>query len=241
MKKRIMPVTLLAGALAMALVGCGGEQAVIAPVAPRASLSEAEKLKEDPSTSAPQASAALPTASPTGTPPPAVPAPKAQQSEVNADPPHASTPLKPSTASQSVPTEKPKPAEPQPAAPKMTQTVTASDPRSWNPSPTPTREAEPTPEMEPTQLPEPTQEAAFDIGYWIAFAQQYADNVGLQLDGEAIHCWDNPITAGKHSIYLERDIQSRLNRYSRDEDITAVWVWAQPRDDGSYDLYIGYA
>ena len=241
MKKRIMPATLLACALAMALVDCGGERAAIAPAAPRASLSEAEQPKEEPATSAPQASTAAPIASPTSTPPPAVPTPKAQQAEANAEPPHASTPPKPASAPQGAPAKKPKPAEPQQAAPKMTQTVTASEPSSWEPSPTPNRETEPTPEMEPTQLPEPTHEAAFDIGYWIAFAQQYADNVGLQLDGEAIHCWDNPITAGKHSIYLERDIQSRLNRYSRDEDITAVWVWAQPRDDGSYDLYIGYA
>ena len=40
---------------------------------------------------------------------------------------------------------------------------------------------------------------------------------------------------------LERDIQSRLDRYSRDEDITDVWIWAEKRSDGSYDLYIGYA
>ena len=58
---------------------------------------------------------------------------------------------------------------------------------------------------------------------------------------DATACWDNPITAGPHSLYLERDIQSRLNRYARDEDITDVWIWAEERTDGSYDLYIGYA
>ena len=54
-------------------------------------------------------------------------------------------------------------------------------------------------------------------------------------------CWDNPITAGSHCIYLERDITNRLNRYSNDGSITQVWVWAEDRGDGSYDLYIGYA
>ena len=37
------------------------------------------------------------------------------------------------------------------------------------------------------------------------------------------------------------DIQSRLNRYAKDETIQDVWIWAEPRADGSYDLYIGYA
>lgn len=37
------------------------------------------------------------------------------------------------------------------------------------------------------------------------------------------------------------DHQSRLNRYAKDETILDVWVWAESRSDGSYDLYIGYA
>ena len=37
------------------------------------------------------------------------------------------------------------------------------------------------------------------------------------------------------------DIQSRLNRYANDEDITDVWIWAEPTGNGRYDLYIGYA
>ena len=45
----------------------------------------------------------------------------------------------------------------------------------------------------------------------------------------------------KESLYIQRDIESRLNRYNRDEDITAVWIWAEQRTDGDYDLYIGYA
>lgn len=82
---------------------------------------------------------------------------------------------------------------------------------------------------------------AFNINHWISYAQNYARSTGLNLDPTATACWDNPITAGAHCVYLERDIQSRLNRYARDENITDVWIWAEPRADGSYDLYIGYA
>ena len=42
-------------------------------------------------------------------------------------------------------------------------------------------------------------------------------------------------------VNLERDIKNRLNRYSKDEDITDVWIWAVDLGNGSYDLYIGYA
>ncbi len=65
--------------------------------------------------------------------------------------------------------------------------------------------------------------------------------MGLNLDSTAVDCWDNPITAGAHCIYLERDIQNRLNRYAKDDTILDVWIWAESRSDGSYDLYIGYA
>ena len=61
------------------------------------------------------------------------------------------------------------------------------------------------------------------------------------MESSAVDCWDNPISVGAHCSYLERDIQSRLNRYARDEDITDVWIWAEARSDGKYDLYIGYA
>ena len=81
----------------------------------------------------------------------------------------------------------------------------------------------------------------FDIQYWISFAQEYAVSVGLTLESAAVDCWDNPIGAGAHCIYLERDIQSRLNRYAKDEDITDVWIWAKPVSNECYDIYIGYA
>lgn len=95
----------------------------------------------------------------------------------------------------------------------------------------------------PTETEETTSEAEidFDIDYWISFAKDYAQSVGLQLDSEAVYCWDNPIRAGAHCKYLERDIHSRLNRYKADEEITAVWIWAEEVSDGIYDIYIGYA
>lgn len=118
------------------------------------------------------------------------------------------------------------------------------------PSPTqqqPHAEEKPTPEPVPTEPPQetaPPDEPAvpeFNIQTWIDYAKAYAVNVGLRLESSAVDCWDNPITAGAYSACLERDIQSRLDRYSRDEDITDVWIWAEKRSDGSYDLYIGYA
>lgn len=105
------------------------------------------------------------------------------------------------------------------------------------------------PEQTESKAPEPpkTEEAPsetktdFDIDYWISFAKGYAQSVGLLLDSEAVYCWDNPIRAGAHCKYLERDIHSRLDRYKADEEITAVWIWAEEVSDGIYDIYIGYA
>lgn len=98
--------------------------------------------------------------------------------------------------------------------------------------------AEPTQE---TTLESETTPSEFDIHYWIAFAKEYAVSVGLTLDSTAVDCWDNPIGANSQCIYLERDIKSRLNRYAKDEDITDVWIWAEPIGDDCYDIYIGYA
>ena len=97
---------------------------------------------------------------------------------------------------------------------------------------------EPTKEITPeSETPQPE----FDVQYWISFAQEYAVSVGLTLESAAVDCWDNPIGAGAHCIFLERDIQSRLNRYAKDEDITDVWIWAKPVSNECYDIYISYA
>lgn len=92
-------------------------------------------------------------------------------------------------------------------------------------------EPEPTPETEP----------AFDIEHWISYAKSTAVSLGLTLDSSATDCWDDPITAKPTCIYLERDISSRLNRYAKDETITAVWFWYECIGTGSYLIYIGYA
>ena len=112
------------------------------------------------------------------------------------------------------------------------------------PKPTPPpAEEKPTPEPAPTEPPQESTPAVpeFNIQTWIDYAKTYAVNVGLRLESTAVDCWDNPITAGAYSACLERDIQSRLDRYGRDEDITDVWIWEEKCSDGSYDLYIGYA
>lgn len=83
--------------------------------------------------------------------------------------------------------------------------------------------------------------ADFDISYWISYAKSYAKSVGLNLNSGATACWDNPITANASCIYLERDIKSRLNRYSSDSDITDVWIWYEKINQNSYNIYIGYA
>lgn len=92
-------------------------------------------------------------------------------------------------------------------------------------------------EPEPTPEPEP----AFDIEHWISYAKSMAVSLGLTLDSSATDCWDNPIIAKPTCIYLERDISSRLNRYVKDEEITAVWIWYECIGTSSYLIYIGYA
>ena len=144
----------------------------------------------------------------------------------------------PAQSEQPRQTESPKQTElPEPETPKTTssQPVQPQTPAPQEPAP-----AEPEPSVEPPQESAEIK-PEFNIDDWISFAKSYAVSVSLRLESSAVDCWDNPITAGAQSAYLKRDIQSRLNRYSRDEDITDVWIWTQERSDGSYDLYIGYA
>lgn len=121
-------------------------------------------------------------------------------------------------------------------------TAPTAPPETEPPAPPATEAPKPTEQPQPTEPPtqEPT-EPAFDIGYWISFAKSYAESVGLTLNSGAIYCWDNPIDADSGCIYLERDIQSRLNRYAADGDITDVWIWYESVTANSYRIYIGYA
>ncbi len=102
---------------------------------------------------------------------------------------------------------------------------------------------------EPLETENPTEEPSipaiteptFDIDCWISYAKSTAVSLGLTLDSSATDCWDNPITAKPTCIYLERDINSRLNRYAKDGEITAVWIWYECVGTSSYLIYIGYA
>lgn len=81
----------------------------------------------------------------------------------------------------------------------------------------------------------------FDINYWISYAQNYAQSIGLTLDETAIECWDNPISANVDNENIGTDIESRLSRYKNVDGFTSVWIWAEKISDTQYELYIGYA
>ena len=81
----------------------------------------------------------------------------------------------------------------------------------------------------------------FDISYWISYAQNHAQSIGLTLDETATKCWDNPISANESSKNIGADIESRLNRYKNVEGSTSVWIWAEKLSDTQYEIYIGYA
>ena len=176
---------------------------------------------------------------PTANPEPDAPA------RIAAPAPKAAAPA-PEEIPASVPAT-PAPQEtPAPAKAVIKFDVTTQKGTEESPSPEPSATPEPTPEPTPTPTPTPVPPVestapAFNINHWISYAQSYARGAGLNLDPTATACWDNPIAAGAHCAYLERDIQSRLNRYAKDESISDVWIWAEQRTDGSYDFYIGYA
>ena len=146
----------------------------------------------------------------------------ASQSRDNGEKPIVSRPLE-------TPPKQNEPTPPETAAPQP-------EPPTTEPIPT---ETEPPiiDEPKPTEPPVP----AFHIDDWIEYAQEYAKKVEFKLDPTAIYCWDNPIRAHARCIYLERDIQGRLNIYAQDEDITCVWIWAEPVGKEEYDIFIGYA
>ena len=81
----------------------------------------------------------------------------------------------------------------------------------------------------------------FDISYWISYAQNYAQSIGLTLDETATECWDNPISANANNENIGIDIEGRLNRYKNIEGFTSVWIWAEKISDTQYEFYIGYA
>lgn len=87
------------------------------------------------------------------------------------------------------------------------------------------------------ESPAPT----YNIDYWVKYAEDYAQSIGLKIDSSASDCRDAPISANSGSKYLERDIKNRLDRYLRDKSVTQVLIWAEPDGENSYLLYIGYS
>ena len=85
------------------------------------------------------------------------------------------------------------------------------------------------------------QSEEFDISYWISYAQNYSQSIGLTLDETATECWDNPIFANANNKNMDADIESRLNRYKNIEGFISVWIWAEKISDTQYELYIGYS
>ena len=137
----------------------------------------------------------------------------------------------------------------QKATPEITtETITET---TTEPTVTPKTPAETFKENRPTELPETVEtpsesvteppKAEFDINYWISFARSYALQIGLEIDETAVDCWDNPTTANADCIYLERNLTHRLDRYNRDDDITAVNIWAERLGNENYLIYIAYA
>ena len=125
-------------------------------------------------------------------------------------------------------------------------TETTAEPPTTQKAPIETvKEDKPTELSETVETPlesvtEPPK-AEFDVNYWISFAKSYAFQIGLEIDETAVDCWDNPTTANADCIYLERDLTHRLDRYNRDDDITAVNIWAESLGNGNYLIYIAYA
>lgn len=222
MKQRRISALLLAGLLLASTAGCGAKTALPAPTEPPATASSAAAPSEPTPASTLDADAQIETVSaPEMLPAEGTELP-AQASEPPVSESAASTSEHPEEVSHS-PAPAERPADPTPVEPE--------------PKP-PVEDASEPPATVPT---EPASEPAFDVGYWVDFAKAYAESVGLELDSEAVSCWDNPTIASSASRYLERDLCGLLNKYSRDADITAVWIWAEPRTESSWDIYIGYA
>ena len=234
MKKRIL-AAVLCGVLIAGLAGCGDtaekgkEEKPVSTVTADGSADNAENggIPADPS-------------APTETNHPAdsVPEPLIPEGTESQSNPPVTDP-----ASETKPPVQSEESKPAPSSPAQTEPPKQEPRPTEPPKPKPTEPAKPTDPAPPQETEKPTEPPApeFDINQWISYAKNYAVGIGLELDSEAVECWDNPITAGADCIYIQRDIESRLNRYNRDEDITAVWIWAEQRADGDYDLYVGYA
>ena len=247
MRKRLI-AAVLCGILIAGLSGCGNQPKPPAESIPDSTVTADEsgidisdvipaELTASEESEPPAESSATEPQQPTEKEKPeAEPAPEQTKPSVQTEPQKPAEPTEPQQPQQApaVQTQPPVPPEPEPA-PTEPSKPTEPAPQESEPIPT---EPEPIPtESEPTQPAQPE----FDVSDWVSYAQSYAQSIGLELDSEAVSCWDNPIIASANSKYLERDLCGMLDKYSRDDDITAVWICAEPRTDTSWDIYIGYA
>ena len=259
MRKHILPILLVL--LMVLLVGCSqtndlpqDTEISSSSVGEFSELKQDENLTDEPSVSTTESTASLTenevVTEPTESRENEDKKPSSSESKPTEEPEKSPETSKTESAqSQTEKTEpEKKPTETQPVKQPEEKIPETTKPDTTQPSteqtkPTDDPKPESKPEPEPdTQAPETTEPPkAFDIGYWVGYAMNYAQSKGLVLDAAAVDCWDNPIRAGSHCIYLERDIQSRLNRYANDEDITDVWIWAESVGNDCYDIYIGYA
>ena len=232
--KKIIILLLCCGVL-VSMVGCGGNTAP--PIeSPPTTVSETV-ITETPTETTPPVTAVEPTEK-EKEPTPTESKDQATKQTVTATEPTEETMLIETATSIVINTAE------ETVASQITETASSATPQFVESESTKAEPSKEEPKAESIQETAPETKITqpeFDIHYWIKFAKEYAANIGLILDSEAVDCWDNPIRAGAHCIYLERDIQSRLNRYAKDKDITDVWIWAETTDNGCYDIYIGYA
>ena len=246
MRRTLMIVTV---ALVLCLCGCA-EVSQISDMPTEPSQSESLPIKDSEEisqeTAAPQSSVNIDTPEESGIASETVvpdvnetestPQPKEEKKQ---DPPKEET----RATGDSVTTSSFEPVKhsPKPTETKAPETATVTEkPKEAGATKATEAQREPEPPAPPVET-EPEPEPSFDINYWISYAQGVAVSKGLTLESSAVDCWDNPITANPDCIYLERDINSRMNRYAKDEDITDVWVWYECIGTNSYLIYVGYA
>ena len=87
-----------------------------------------------------------------------------------------------------------------------------------------------------------TELVDIDIDYYINYAIEYGESIGLKYLPDAKDCWDTPIgVLADNEYYVIRDLTRRLERYRYLEGDEYFCVWAERYDYRSYWLYIGYA
>lgn len=101
----------------------------------------------------------------------------------------------------------------------------------------PEKEIEQEHSVEETAPPEPT----VNIDFYVKYAMNFAESIGLKYDTSAIDCWDNPIAVTSSSQRVVSDIESRLSRYKNIEGFEYICIWYEEVGENEFEIYIGYA